>query len=181
RSSSPWVIPPCMGLVVTRTLRRDGGPCSGPPHCRVRYACPPTSRTGRGPGRPEASRNRISTLDGAGWALHGEHALLRSRGVAGHAPLAMTRFVIDPGDSQVWIEGSSSVHPVHATASGLEGWVELSFAGANLRKDTEARGEVRIAVDGLRSGNALVDRETRRRIDARRFPEIVGTVTSSRR
>ena len=93
----------------------------------------------------------------------------------------MTRFVIDPGDSQVWIEGSSSVHPVHATASGLEGWVELSFAGANLRKDTEARGEVRIAVDGLRSGNALVDRETRRRIDARRFPEIVGTVTSSRR
>ena len=93
----------------------------------------------------------------------------------------MTRFVIDPDESQVWIEGSSSVHPVHATATGLEGWVDLTFAGANLRKDADALGEVRIAVDGLQSGNALVDRETRRRIDARRFPQIVGVVTSSRR
>ena len=93
----------------------------------------------------------------------------------------MTRFTIDPDESQVWIEGSSSVHPVHATATGLEGWVDLTFAGANLRKDGEAMGEVRIAVDRLQSGNALVDRETRRRIDARRFPRIVGVVTSSRR
>lgn len=93
----------------------------------------------------------------------------------------MTRFVVDPDVSQVWIEGSSSVHPVHATASGIEGWVELSFAGVNLRKDADVLGEVRIAVDRLRSGNALVDRETRRRVDAGRFPEIVGTVTASRR
>lgn len=93
----------------------------------------------------------------------------------------MTRFEIVADDSKVWIEGSSSVHPVHAAANGLEGWVEVSFAGSNLRKEVEALGEIRIAVDRLRSGNALVDRETRRRIDAGRYPEIVGTVTSSRR
>lgn len=33
----------------------------------------------------------------------------------------------------------------------------------------------------MRSGNGLVDRETRRRIDARRHPEITGVVTGSDR
>jgi polyisoprenoid-binding protein YceI len=78
----------------------------------------------------------------------------------------MARYTIDPEASQVWIEGSSSVHPIHATATGLEGWVEVA--------EHSLDGEVQIEVDRLRSGNGLVDRETRRRIDARRFPYIVG-------
>ncbi len=40
-------------------------------------------------------------------------------------------------------------------------------------------GEVHVAVDRLASGNALIDRETRHRIDAVRYPEIVGTVTTA--
>jgi polyisoprenoid-binding protein YceI len=84
----------------------------------------------------------------------------------------MTRYEIDPDGSQVWIEGSSSVHPIRATATGLTGWVELG---------EELRGEVRIEVGRLQSGNPLVDRETRRRVDAGKFPEIVGTVIDSER
>ena len=91
----------------------------------------------------------------------------------------MSRYVVDPDSSQVWIEGSSSVHPITATATGLTGWVDVDrHAGP----DNHAAGfaaEIRIAVDRLASGNPLVDRETRRRIDARRHPEIVGTVTTA--
>jgi polyisoprenoid-binding protein YceI len=83
----------------------------------------------------------------------------------------VTRYSIEPASSQVWISGSSSVHPIHATATGLEGWVDAT--------ERELAGEVRIDVDRLKSGNGLVDRETRRRIDAARFPQIVGIVTSA--
>ncbi|MCB0963594.1 MAG: YceI family protein, partial [Acidimicrobiales bacterium] len=42
-------------------------------------------------------------------------------------------------------------------------------------------GEVRLALDRLASGNPVVDAETRRRIDVRHHPELVGTVTGGRR
>lgn len=91
------------------------------------------------------------------------------------------RYEIVPDDSQVWIDGSSSVHPIKATATGLTGWVEVALARARLAATPRFSGEVRIEVGRLRSGNPLVDRETQRRIDARRFPEIVGSVTSAER
>ena len=93
----------------------------------------------------------------------------------------MATYQIDPAASQVWIEGSSSVHPIHACASGLSGWIELSTIKAGVAAQPNMAGEVRIEVDRLASGNALVDRETRRRIDAKRYPEIVGTVGSATR
>jgi polyisoprenoid-binding protein YceI len=39
-------------------------------------------------------------------------------------------------------------------------------------------GELALSVDRLTSGNALYDRELKRRIDARRFPTITGRITS---
>jgi polyisoprenoid-binding protein YceI len=93
----------------------------------------------------------------------------------------MTRWLLDPAASQVWIEGSSSVHPIRARAAGLTGWVQLSARGGKVAATPGLLGEVRIAVDRLQSGNPLVDRETRRRIDAGRFPEIVGTATGAER
>lgn len=95
--------------------------------------------------------------------------------------MARRRFEFDPDRSQVWIEGSSSVHPIHANATGLEGWVELDATRNGLAAKPNVAGEVRIAVDRLRSGNPLVDRETRRRVDARRHPFIVGRALSSTR
>lgn len=91
----------------------------------------------------------------------------------------VSRFVIDPDSSQVWIEGSSSVHPIHATATGLTGWIELVLSREGIASASGLAGEVHVAVGRLASGNALLDRETRRRIDAKRHPEIVGTVTAA--
>ncbi len=91
-----------------------------------------------------------------------------------------TRFELDPDSSQVWIEGSSTVHPLHSTATRLTGWVELSMSDGGPLPGSSLDGEVRVEVERLRSGNPLVDRETRRRIDARHHPEIVGSVVSAR-
>jgi polyisoprenoid-binding protein YceI len=95
--------------------------------------------------------------------------------------MALARYELDPDRSQVSIDGSSSIHPIRATATGLHGWIELDIGPGGIASGSAARGEVRIEVDRLRSGNPLVDAETRRRIDARRHPEIVGVITGSSR
>ena len=95
--------------------------------------------------------------------------------------MAAVRFELDPDRSEVSIAGSSSVHPINARASGLEGWLDLSMTRSGVAATPSATGSVRIAVERLSSGNPLIDVETRRRMDAGRFPEIVGTVTGSRR
>jgi polyisoprenoid-binding protein YceI len=93
----------------------------------------------------------------------------------------LRRFVFDPGLSQVWIDGSSSIHPVRATATGVTGWIALALSEDRDPDAADLAGEVRVAVDRLSSGNRLIDQETKRRIDATRHPEIVGTVTAARR
>jgi hypothetical protein len=37
----------------------------------------------------------------------------------------MARYTIIPERSRVWIDARSSVHPIHSTADGLEGFVDL--------------------------------------------------------
>jgi len=88
-----------------------------------------------------------------------------------------TRWTIDPDASIVRVDGASSVHPVRASASGLEGWIEAVFADDALRPESPVSGRVEIDVDRLQSGNPLIDRETRRRILARRHPQITGEIT----
>ena len=88
----------------------------------------------------------------------------------------MARYIVQPESSRVWIDGSSSLHPIKSDASGLIGSVEFVSAGGRDPQELLLGGEIRIAVDRLKSGNALVDRETRRRVKADKYPEIVGTV-----
>lgn len=91
------------------------------------------------------------------------------------------RYLVSPDESQVWIDGSSSIHPIQATATGLTGWLAVATTTRGIAASPALEGEIRIEVGRLRSGNPLVDRETRRRIDARHHPEIVGTVTAGER
>ena len=87
----------------------------------------------------------------------------------------MTRFTIDPERSTITIDASSSVHPIHTEAGGLEGWVEVERgSGGEIDVARSARAHLEFPVDRLRSGKTLEDRELRRRIDAKRFPTIVG-------
>jgi polyisoprenoid-binding protein YceI len=83
-------------------------------------------------------------------------------------------FRIDPQRSEAWFEASTSLHPLHGRATGLEGSIQAEVAGGALDLSVAPRMRLELPVERLSSGNPLYDGETRRRIDARRFPRIVG-------
>lgn len=88
----------------------------------------------------------------------------------------MPRFRIDPERSRVWLEASSSVHPIHGEASGLSGSIDVQFDGTGLDLSSSPEIKVELPVEQLKSGNRLEDAEMMRRIDARRYPTIRGVV-----
>lgn len=91
----------------------------------------------------------------------------------------MTRFLVDPEASRVWIEARSSLHPIRSETSGVEGWLEATFtADGGLEPGAELGGHLQLSAESLSTGNGLYDREMRRRIDVRRYPMITGDLLS---
>jgi polyisoprenoid-binding protein YceI len=89
----------------------------------------------------------------------------------------VTRYVIAPERSHVWIDARSNVHPIHSTTDGLEGYVDLELsADGGVDLSSPSAGKLSLSVDRLRSGNRMEDRELHKRIDARRFPTIMGVL-----
>jgi polyisoprenoid-binding protein YceI len=89
----------------------------------------------------------------------------------------MSRYVISPERSRMWIEARSNVHPIHSSTDGLEGYVQLEVTSdGSLDVGAHPSGEFSLAVDRLSSGNRLEDRELHRRIDSRRYPTILGVL-----
>jgi polyisoprenoid-binding protein YceI len=89
----------------------------------------------------------------------------------------MATYRIVPERSEVQIAATSSLHPIHTRARGLEGFLELDvLQGGRVNVQRPARAEVSFPVQHLSSGNPLEDRELKRRIDARRFPSIDGVL-----
>ena len=88
----------------------------------------------------------------------------------------MPRFRIDPERSKVFIEATSSVHPIHGEAGGLEGSIDAEFDGDGLDLSSSPQMSIELPVERLKSGNKLEDAEMMRRIDARRYPRIKGVV-----
>jgi hypothetical protein len=87
------------------------------------------------------------------------------------------RYRIVPERSHVWIDAQSNVHPVHSSTDGLEGFVEMEMApdgGVDLT--VSPSGQLSLSVGRLSSGNRLEDREMQKRIDARRYPTIDGSL-----
>jgi YceI-like domain len=94
----------------------------------------------------------------------------------------VARYHIVPERSRVWIDARSSLHPIHSTTDGLEGFVDLETQdGDGVDLSVEPAGKLSFRVDRLSSGNRLEDRELQRRIDARRFPTIDGVLTQIER
>jgi len=86
----------------------------------------------------------------------------------------VTRYRILPTRSRVWIEARSNLHPIHTEAGGLEGWLDLQIDAGSINVDQTLLGHLEFPVANLESGNGFEDRELQRRIEARRFPTIVG-------
>jgi polyisoprenoid-binding protein YceI len=92
--------------------------------------------------------------------------------------MSATRYSFDSLRSCVWVRGRSSLAPINTETRGLSGWFEATARpdGA-LDLDAPVTGHLELEAGRLTSGNVLYDRELKRRIDARRFPTIVGEIT----
>ena len=75
------------------------------------------------------------------------------------------------------IHARSSLHAIDGRATDVSGTVDIDISDGDVRGLRAGRVEVPVA--SLRSGNALEDAELQRRIDARRFPTIVGEVRTA--
>lgn len=89
----------------------------------------------------------------------------------------MARYRIVPDRSTVSIEARSSLHPIHSSTGGLEGFVDVELGvDGRVDPDTRPEAELSLPVRRLSSGNSVEDREMHRRIDARRYPTIQGVL-----
>jgi polyisoprenoid-binding protein YceI len=86
----------------------------------------------------------------------------------------VARFRILPDRSEAWVDAETSVHPIHGHAGGLEGAIEAEVAGGALDLSVQPKMRLELAIGRLTSGNPFYDGETQRRIEARRYPTIVG-------
>lgn len=85
----------------------------------------------------------------------------------------MRRFQVLAGRSRLDTETSSSVHPIHASASQLTGGVEGDFGPDGVPDfDKPHKAHLEVAIEALRTGNRLQDMEMQRRMDARAYPTI---------
>ncbi len=89
----------------------------------------------------------------------------------------MARFRFVAERSSVTIDATSSLHPIHTTSDGLEGYVDLEVGtGGEVKAAASPVGELTFPVSRLRSGNAMEDRELYKRVDVRRYPTIGGVL-----
>lgn len=87
-----------------------------------------------------------------------------------------TRWSIDPATATVTFVATSSVHPIRSSG-GSHGWFEAAVSDGEFETATAVRGRLEIPLDGLSSGNPLVDREMRRRVDA--YPVIIAEIDTT--
>jgi hypothetical protein len=92
----------------------------------------------------------------------------------------MTRYQIDPETASVTVSGSSTLHPIVAVAPAT-GWFEAELIEGRFVEGSVLTGRLEIALADLKSGNPLIDRETRRRLKAEEYPLIVAEITETRR
>jgi polyisoprenoid-binding protein YceI len=88
------------------------------------------------------------------------------------------RYELVAGDSRLAFAARSSVHPIAVEAGEVRGHLDAEVEGEVIVVAPGARLEVDLA--GIRSGNPLVDRETRRRLDLRRHPTLVAELSDAR-
>jgi polyisoprenoid-binding protein YceI len=76
------------------------------------------------------------------------------------------------------VRGRSSLAPINTETRGISGWFEATArSDGSLDLGMPVTGRVELEAERLTAGNVLYDRELKRRIDARRFPTIVGEIT----
>jgi YceI-like domain len=85
----------------------------------------------------------------------------------------VSRYLIVPEQSHIIFDGRSSVHPIHTSTDGVEGYVEIELGpDGEVDLTTRPLGKLTLAVRRLSSGNILEDRELQKRLASRRYPTL---------
>jgi hypothetical protein len=82
-----------------------------------------------------------------------------------------TRFEIDTSTASIVFAASSSVHPIR-TVGSVSGWITVCVSGDGLAESQELEGYLEVPIGELSSGNPLIDREMKRRVDPGVHPVI---------
>lgn len=83
--------------------------------------------------------------------------------------------------SELALEGESSIHPLHVSTNEIEGYFEAELTDeGRLDLSVAPAGRLEVYVESLESGNGLIDREMRRRLNTRRFPTVIAEVVEIR-
>ena len=89
----------------------------------------------------------------------------------------MARYKPISSRSELSLEAESSVHPIHASTNELEGFFEAELLeDGRLDLSVAPTGHLEIYIESLESGNKLIDRETQRRLNTRRYPSIIAEI-----
>ena len=92
--------------------------------------------------------------------------------------MGTARYTFDSVRSCIWVSGRSSLAPINTETRGISGYfAATTHDDGSLDLAAPVSGRLELAVERLTSGNVLYDRELKRRIDARRYPTIVGEIT----
>ena len=81
------------------------------------------------------------------------------------------RFEIDESAASVVFAASSSVHPIRSVGA-VAGWIEACVSEDVFAEGQDVNGHLEVPLSGLSSGNPLIDRETKRRVDSGLHPAI---------
>ncbi len=88
----------------------------------------------------------------------------------------VARFKIIGERSHFWFDARSSLHPIKAETTAIDGFVEAETDGAGLDLTSPPHARIQIEAATVKTGNGLYDRELERRLEVRNYPHIVGEV-----
>ena len=86
-----------------------------------------------------------------------------------------TRFEVDSSAAAIVFAASSSVHPIRSVGT-LSGWIEACVIDGQFQETQELLGSLEVPLNGLSSGNPLIDREMKRRLESGMHPVISATI-----
>jgi DNA-binding PadR family transcriptional regulator/polyisoprenoid-binding protein YceI len=91
-------------------------------------------------------------------------------------PPQAAHLALVPDRCAVLVEARSTVGPLTFGVMGLTGTIDTRVCDGRVDAGGHTTATVIIPTEGLRSGNAIYDAELRRRIDARRYPQVTLTL-----
>lgn len=88
------------------------------------------------------------------------------------------RWSIDAAGGSITFLATSSVHPIR-TSGTVSGWFEAAIDEDGFAPMRSVSGRLEVPISDLASGNPLVDREMKRRVDTTTHPLIVAEIDST--